>query len=124
VEFFSPHAADKSAIFVVFEQSAEAFSAMHGRFRHPRQLRTTPEQVQLGRRAGCPRATTRLKRLVESRGGEVVGLAVVIYQPEPGALSFDPLPFYYLARLDPRYYKDAATCDLCKRGVPVDKVWV
>ncbi len=65
-----------------------------------------------------------LKRLVESHGGEVVGLAVVIYQPNPMVLTFDPLPFYYLAKLDAAYYKDSASCDLCKRGVPVDKVLV
>jgi orotate phosphoribosyltransferase len=65
-----------------------------------------------------------LKKLVESKGGEVVGLAVVIYQPNPACINFDPLPFYYLAKLDATYYKDAASCDLCKRGVPVDKVWV
>jgi orotate phosphoribosyltransferase len=65
-----------------------------------------------------------LKKLVEDSGGEVMGLAVVIYQPNPTTPSFDPLPFYYLAELDATYYKDAASCDLCKRGVPVDKVWV
>jgi len=65
-----------------------------------------------------------LKKLVEDSGGEVVGLAVVIFQPNPTTPSFDPLPFYYLAKLDAVYYKDAASCDLCKRGVPVDKVWV
>jgi orotate phosphoribosyltransferase len=65
-----------------------------------------------------------LKKLVEDSGGEVVGLAVVIYQPNPTTPSFDPLPFYYLAELDATYYKDAASCDLCKRGVPIDKVWV
>ena len=52
------------------------------------------------------------------------GLAVVVYQPNPACINFDPLPFYYLAKLDATYYKDAASCDLCKRGVPVDKVWV
>jgi orotate phosphoribosyltransferase len=65
-----------------------------------------------------------LKKLVESNGGEVVGLAVVIYQPNPMAIQFDPLPFYFLAQLDGAYYKDSASCDLCKRGVPVDKVLV
>ena len=63
-----------------------------------------------------------LKKLVESKGGEVVGLGVVIYEPNPTTLSFDPLPFYYLAKLDGAYYKDAATCDLCKRGVPLEKI--
>jgi orotate phosphoribosyltransferase len=65
-----------------------------------------------------------LKQLVESKGGQVVAVAVVIYQPYPMSISFDPLPFYYLAKLDAAYYKDAASCDLCKRGVPVDKVLV
>ena len=65
-----------------------------------------------------------LKKLVETSGGEVVGLGVVIYQPTPAAIQFDPLPFYYLAKLDAHYYKDAATCDLCRRGEPVVKVWV
>jgi orotate phosphoribosyltransferase len=63
-----------------------------------------------------------LKKLVEDQGGEVVGLAVVIYQPYPGAIQFAPLPFYYLAQLDETYYKDAASCELCKQGVPVVKV--
>jgi orotate phosphoribosyltransferase len=65
-----------------------------------------------------------LKRLVEGNGGEVVGLAVVIYQPTPKTPDFSPLPFYYLAKLDGVYYQDAGACDLCGRGVPVEKVWV
>jgi orotate phosphoribosyltransferase len=65
-----------------------------------------------------------LKTLVESRGGEVVGLAVVIFQPYPEAIKFDPLPFYYLAKIDETFYKDAASCELCKQGIPVTKVTV
>ncbi len=65
-----------------------------------------------------------LKSLVESQGGEVAGVAVVIHQPYPNAISFDPLPFYYLAELDAKYFPDAASCELCKRGVPVEKVRV
>jgi orotate phosphoribosyltransferase len=67
---------------------------------------------------------TELKKLVEDRGGEVVGIAVIIHQPAPGAPSFAPLPFYSLARLDATYYKDAGSCDLCERGVPLVKTWV
>ncbi|HEY6346937.1 MAG TPA: phosphoribosyltransferase family protein [Bryobacteraceae bacterium] len=63
-----------------------------------------------------------LKRLVEAQGGEVVAMAVVVFQPYPGARSFDPLPFYYLAKLDAMYSESTATCDLCKRGVPIEKV--
>ena len=29
--------------------------------------------------------------------------------------------FYYLAKLDGIYYRDAASCELCKRGVPLEK---
>lgn len=65
---------------------------------------------------------TELKKLVESQGAEVMALAVVVYQPYPGALGFDPLPFYFLAELDQVYYKDTESCGLCKRGVPIEKV--
>ena len=64
-----------------------------------------------------------LKKLVEERGGGVVGVAVLIHQPEPGAATFAPLPFYSLAHLDATYYKDAKSCDLCEQGVPVEKTW-
>ena len=65
-----------------------------------------------------------LKRLVESTGGEVVGMAVIIYQPTPKTVDFSPLPLYYLAKLDATYYKDAGSCEMCKRGVPAEKVWI
>lgn len=70
------------------------------------------------------RKLAELKTLVESQGGEVVGIAVLIYQPYPNAIRFDPLPFYYLARLEPKYFTDAASCDLCKQGVPAVQVRV
>lgn len=65
-----------------------------------------------------------LKRICEDHGAEVVGLAVMIYQPTPKTPSFDPLPLYYLCKLDAQYYMDAAHCDLCKQGLPLEKVWV
>ena len=67
---------------------------------------------------------TELKRLVESSGAQVVGLAVIIYQPTPKTVDFSPLPFYYLAKLDAMYYKDAASCDMCQHGAPIEKVWI
>jgi orotate phosphoribosyltransferase len=67
---------------------------------------------------------TDLKKLVEDRGGDVVAIAVLIHQPEPGAATFGSLPFYSLAHLDATYYKDAKSCDLCEKGVPVEKTWV
>ena len=63
-----------------------------------------------------------VKKLVEERGGEVVGLAVVVYQPNPIREDFGSLPLYYLAQLDGKYYANASACELCKRGVPVEKV--
>jgi orotate phosphoribosyltransferase len=65
-----------------------------------------------------------LKKMVEDNGAEVVGLAVIIYQPNPKTPSFDPLPLYYLAKLDGIYYRDSASCELCQKGVPLEKVWV
>jgi orotate phosphoribosyltransferase len=65
-----------------------------------------------------------LKRLVESNGAQVVGLAVIVYQPTPKTIDFAPLPFYSLAKLDAVYYKDAGSCEMCKRGVPAEKVWI
>jgi orotate phosphoribosyltransferase len=65
-----------------------------------------------------------LKQLLESRGATVVGLAVIIYQPTPATRNFGSLPLYYLAKLDASYYAGAAQCELCQRGVPVEKVWV
>jgi orotate phosphoribosyltransferase len=69
------------------------------------------------------RRFTELKALVESHGAEVVGMAVAVYQPNPTATSFGHLPFFYLAEMDATYYIDAGSCELCKRGVPVEKIW-
>ncbi len=65
---------------------------------------------------------TALRRLVESKGAEVVGLAVAVYQPNPTIASFGNLPLFYLAQMDATYYKDAESCELCKKGVPVEKI--
>jgi len=65
-----------------------------------------------------------LKQLLESAGAVVLGLAVVIYQPTPNTRDFGSLPLYYLAKLDASYYVDGAHCELCKRGEPLEKVWV
>jgi orotate phosphoribosyltransferase len=46
------------------------------------------------------RKLSHLKSLVEGYGAEVVGLAVMVYQPWPDSPTFDPLPMYYLAKID------------------------
>lgn len=66
---------------------------------------------------------TEMKRLLEERGATVLGLAVLIYQPTPSTPDFG-LPFYHLAQLDAQYYADVASCDLCRRGVALERVWV
>lgn len=70
------------------------------------------------------RKLSELRALVESSGAQVVGIAVIIYQPVPRSADFSPLPVYYLAKLDASYYADGAGCELCKRGAPLEKVWV
>jgi len=62
-----------------------------------------------------------MKTLVESAGGQVIAIAVMVYQPHPGHARFDGLPFYELARLDTAYVQPGA-CDQCKSGVPVTRV--
>jgi orotate phosphoribosyltransferase len=98
----------------------------HGEMRFRQYLQQTPgEKVILVDdilRSG--RNLADLKQLVESNGAEVVGLAVIIYQPTPRTKDFGSLPFFYLAKLDATYYKDADSCELCKNGVPIEKVWI
>jgi len=70
------------------------------------------------------RKLAQLKKLAEDRGAEVVGLAVIVYQPNPELPSFGELPFYYLAQLDAMYYWDSATAAEKEKIVgPIEKVW-
>jgi orotate phosphoribosyltransferase len=65
-----------------------------------------------------------MRTMLESRGATVMAIAVFIYQPTPKTKDFGSLPVYYLAKLEASYYTDAATCDLCKQGFPLERVWV
>ena len=69
------------------------------------------------------RRLTELRTLLESKGANVVGIAVPVYQPNPDIADFGNLPLFYLAKMDAVYYKDASSCELCRKGVPVEKVW-
>lgn len=62
---------------------------------------------------------TELKRLVESKGAEIVGLAVIVYQPNPHCADFGSLPFYYLAKLDSLYCEDKDSCSIMPGQAPV-----
>lgn len=70
------------------------------------------------------RKLSELKALLESYDANLVAMAVIIYQPTPDTATFGSLPLYYLAKLEASYYSDAASCELCKKGVPIEKVWV
>jgi orotate phosphoribosyltransferase len=65
-----------------------------------------------------------LKTLIESNGAEVVGLAVIVYQPAPDTPDFSPLPFYYLAKLESMYFSEGPLCDLSHRDAEPVKIWI
>jgi orotate phosphoribosyltransferase len=68
---------------------------------------------------------TELKALIESRGAEVVALAVVVYQPNPQTASFGDLPFYYLAKLDAIYFREGPEAEgQPPLPGPAEEVWI
>ncbi len=67
---------------------------------------------------------SQMRTLLEQNGANVVGLAVLIYQPTPHTRDFGKLPLYYLAKLDASYYADSQRCELCRQSVPIQQVWV
>jgi orotate phosphoribosyltransferase len=67
---------------------------------------------------------TEMKTLVEGYGAIVVAIAVVLYQPNPDVRGFGDVPLLHLTRLEASYYANAESCDLCRRGIPLEKVWV
>lgn len=68
------------------------------------------------------RRVAELKRIVEQNADEVVGIAVMVYQPTPDTPSFESLPFFYLARLTGRYWRSPEECELCKQGIPLERL--
>lgn len=67
---------------------------------------------------------TELKTMMEANGEEVVGIAVIVYQPNPRMAEFGSLPLYYLAKLEGCCFGDESSCELCKQGIPIQDVWV
>jgi orotate phosphoribosyltransferase len=65
-----------------------------------------------------------LRKLLEAAGAQVVAVATIVYQPYPNVEKFEGLPLYYLARMEAGYDADAASCEACRSGVPLQKVWV
>ena len=70
------------------------------------------------------RKVSELRRVVEENGDQVVGIAVMVYQPNPDTPSFDGIPLFYLARLEGRYWRNADGCELCKQGMPAEDIIV
>jgi orotate phosphoribosyltransferase len=67
---------------------------------------------------------TELKHMIEAKGASVVGLAVIVYQPNPQTPSFGSLPFYYLARLNAMYYLDASSVEDQRIPGASERVWI
>ena len=65
-----------------------------------------------------------LKKTLEGFGAQVIGLAVIVNQPTPQTIDFGDLPFYSLAKLQAKYFADAAHCSMCANGQPLTKVWI
>jgi orotate phosphoribosyltransferase len=65
-----------------------------------------------------------LRKLVEGNGAEVIGLAVVVYQPTPQTADFGDIPLYYLANLGEGYFGNDNRCELCDKQIPLQEVWV
>jgi orotate phosphoribosyltransferase len=70
-------------------------------------------------RAG--RLVREARQLVESRGAQVLAVAVAIHQPTPQSQELAGVPLYYLARLEAGYYCDPAACPLCAAGVALER---
>jgi orotate phosphoribosyltransferase len=70
------------------------------------------------------RSLHQLREVVERRGAEIIGVAVMIHEPYPDAASFSGLPLFSLAKVESAFRRDAASCEQCKRGEPVTKVWI
>lgn len=55
---------------------------------------------------------TALRKLLVDQGAQVVGVAVMIYQPTPITPEIDDVPFFYLAKLDAMYYQSLDKVEL------------
>jgi orotate phosphoribosyltransferase len=62
-------------------------------------------------------------QLFEECGAQVLGLGVIVKQPNTELIDFSPLPIYYLCEVHVEYYADANSCALCRQNVPIIKVW-
>ena len=66
---------------------------------------------------------TELRTLLDSVARRWWGWRWRFISPIRRFADFGNLPIFYLAKMDAMYYKDSSSCDLCRRGVPIEKVW-
>ena len=62
-------------------------------------------------------------QLFQERGATVLGLGVIVSQPNLDTVDFGSLPIYSLADSHIAYFPNAAACELCRKGIPVEKIW-
>jgi len=65
----------------------------------------------------------KLKLLCEGNGAEVVGIATVIFQPNPDCVEFGDIPHYYLAKLNPTFKTAEDTWTGMQPGREPVRVW-
>lgn len=71
------------------------------------------------------RKLAELKSMIEERGAQVMGLAVLVHQPTPETRSFGTLPLYYLAELSAMYFADKKTVESSTQlNGAAEKVWI
>jgi orotate phosphoribosyltransferase len=62
-------------------------------------------------------------QLFKERGAQVLGLGVIAKQPNADLIDFSPLPIYHLCEVHVEYFSGPDNCALCKKGVPIVKLW-
>lgn len=70
------------------------------------------------------RRLSNLRNLLEKAGAEIVAVAVVVHQPYPNSERFEGLPLYSLVQMETGYNADAVSCEACRKGIPIQKVWL
>ncbi|MBM3798280.1 MAG: phosphoribosyltransferase [Acidobacteria bacterium] len=65
-----------------------------------------------------------LRALCEANGAEVVGLATMVYQPNPNWIEFKDLPFFYLAKLNSTFKTAEDTWSGMQPGREPVRIWV
>jgi len=61
--------------------------------------------------------------LLENHRAQVMGIAVMVYQPTPLTPKFEGIPLYYLAKLEAMYFRGVAEVNL-QPGESIVDVWV